>query len=553
MTALRSRVAHVCESPLAPLALIGVGAALRLDVFLRDYSLTINEATIARNVLEQSWADIFVGRDSRQAASVGFLLLEKGAATIFGAGERALRLVPLLSSLVSLVLFWSVARRALSRPAALCALSLLVLGVSFVDYAAQAQAYSTDVAMALWIALLALALRQPVVDVRRATWLGIAGVATVFFSLSTTLVLAAVAATTVMLALGADKRETRTPRLVAAMLWGAGAAMGAIVALARQTPEGAAYVQRFWQRSFMPMPPDSLGDLLWLWPRLKNMFGYTGGYRATVLWIALLVLGAWSFRRRKRTDLALVLLSPFLVVIAASAAGRFPLASGRIQLFYLPLVLIVVAEGADWFRSVLPRRYAHAGAAALALLVTLAIHGAWQGSLERGTEDMKALMQFVERHRQPQEPVYVYYGAVPAFVYYAPRYAVAGRDYTLGSCARDSARTYLREIDTFRGRALWVLLVHASRDEQELILRYLDAAGVRLRSTIATKPGIPDGSTANGYAYLYDLRRESAHDDVSAERYAIPAALDGDAPSWSCYMNRFYKRSPHRPTSHESL
>src|SRR5262249_22668510 len=108
-------------------------------------------------------------------APPGWLALVKGAVTLFGDGEGALRLVPFLGGLVALPVCWRVARRALPLDlAAPLALGLFAAGSPFIYYAAQLKPYSTDVAVALLLTMLAL----PVgLDARRARMLplGLAG------------------------------------------------------------------------------------------------------------------------------------------------------------------------------------------------------------------------------------------------------------------------------------------------------------------------------------------------------------------------------------------
>ena len=135
---------------------------LRLWQYGPGASLWADEANLALNIIERPLGRLLGPLDYRQVAPPGWLLLEKAAVTLFGEGEHALRLIPLLGGLATLPLCWHVARRILpprararrwpsgsSRP-----------GVPFIFFAAQVKPYSTDVAMALLLLALALAVRQ---------------------------------------------------------------------------------------------------------------------------------------------------------------------------------------------------------------------------------------------------------------------------------------------------------------------------------------------------------------------------------------------------------
>ncbi len=159
-----------------PAALCALGAALRLWQYATGASLWADEANMALNIVERPLGSLLGPLDHRQVAPPGWLLLQKAAVTLFGDGERALRLVPLLGSLAALPLGWHVARRVL--PAGLgppLALGLLATGLPFIFYAAQAKPYATDVAVALLLLALALAVHLDGPGDGRALRLGLAG------------------------------------------------------------------------------------------------------------------------------------------------------------------------------------------------------------------------------------------------------------------------------------------------------------------------------------------------------------------------------------------
>ena len=93
--------------------LCALGAALRLWQYAAGASLWADEANMALNIVERPLARLLGPLDYRQVAPPGWLVLEKLAVLVFGEGEHALRLIPLLGSLAALPLGWHVARRVL--------------------------------------------------------------------------------------------------------------------------------------------------------------------------------------------------------------------------------------------------------------------------------------------------------------------------------------------------------------------------------------------------------------------------------------------------------
>ena len=194
-----------------------------------------------------------------------------------GEGERALRLVPFLGSLVTLPLCWHVARRVL--PAGVgppLTLGLVAIGLPFIFYAAQVKPYATDVAVALGLLALALAVRRDGAGEGRMLRLGLAGAIAPWLSYPAMLaeagLLAALAATAILAHERGRLRSLAPVALVCAV-----SAAGAIVwARGTVTPDDVLYMQRFWAYWLMPLPPRGLLDLGWPVARLTTIYGEGG-------------------------------------------------------------------------------------------------------------------------------------------------------------------------------------------------------------------------------------------------------------------------------------
>ena len=77
---------------------------------LHNRSLWADEAVLALNIVNRSYWELLQPLDYEQGAPVGFLLVEKLAIGVFGNNEYALRLFPLLSGIISLFLFYILAK-----------------------------------------------------------------------------------------------------------------------------------------------------------------------------------------------------------------------------------------------------------------------------------------------------------------------------------------------------------------------------------------------------------------------------------------------------------
>jgi hypothetical protein len=138
---------------------------------------------------------------------------------------------------------------------------------------------------------------------------------------------------------------------------------------------------------------------------------------------------------------------------------------------------------------------------------------------------------------EPNDAVYVYYGAAQAFFYYAPRFHLVTRDVVIGRCSLARPRAYLEEIDRFRGRSrVWVLATQLSAwtNDLEMLTGYLDAIGRRTDSTIVPATGNIPAMAA--HLFLYDLSAPDRLAAASSDTFAAPAGVrDPLLARWGCY------------------
>src|SRR5690606_15437393 len=122
-----------------------------------------------------------------------FLWILKLSTTLFGYGEMALRLFPLLCAIGSLFLFYQVLKKYTVHTSIWYALVLMASGYMYLRYSTEVKQYSCDVAVVL--ALILLALRKDVLTARPAVFLlywFIIGSLTIWLSMPGVFMLAAI-------------------------------------------------------------------------------------------------------------------------------------------------------------------------------------------------------------------------------------------------------------------------------------------------------------------------------------------------------------------------
>lgn len=439
------RVTEVYQSRWFLTAVGGVGVLLRVAWYAQRRPLWLDEALIARPIIRAPLGMLVsTPLGDGQVAPIGFLALERMAVAAFGPGELALRLVPLVAAVTSVCLFLGVARRTLRAPAVPLAMALFAANRALVAYAAEAKQYSTDVAVALAVWLVWLVVRE-----RGTPWRGAAAVAgigavAVWLSQPAILVLGGLWGAALVLGEGVERRRMTA----AAALWGSSGAAAAWVAWQRVPPSDLAYLKRFWSDGF----PGGFG-----WPTtaaaraLDHLMRVPPG----AVWLALVLVGLWVAVREGRRAL-LFGVGPVIAAYVAAGAGAYPFAD-RLVLFLVPVALLLIAE---------------IRAPALVALVAVGVVAPQlvESLLPVRHEDLRTIARAVAARRTAGDAVYVYYGAVPAFQYYA---AETGVPFDAGECHRGDVAGYWDEVDRDAGRPLWLVVGHAYRGEDTALTRYL--------------------------------------------------------------------------------
>ncbi|RPI92504.1 MAG: hypothetical protein EHM40_12820 [Chloroflexi bacterium] len=480
-----------------------LGALLRVRQYLTGRSLWADEAMLALNIVGRGFAELLRPLDYDQGAPVGFLLVEKLFHAILGKHEFALRLFPLLVGLLSLGLFYLLLKRMAVRGAGLlAALALFALNPRLVYYSSEVKQYIVDAAVTIALLLVAAPLFEASPRKKDFAWLALAGVVALWFSHPALFVLAGIGLALVIVYL--RRRDISSLRFAIGMgiLWLLN--IGLLYALILQDLSRNAYMREYWAGAFLPMPPWS--DPGWFLRNLNENIGIQFGMPSAVLLVfALMLLGWVLLSLRKRED-ALAFASILLVTLAASALGLYPVFE-RMILFLVPLGLLllgVVVDGLD--RSL--QRYPLPRALAVLTLAGFLIYGPLVTSFQlfvapKYFEHIRPSLEVLREARRDGDALYVSYGALPAFRFYAPFYGLENVAYEYGEREDyEAPQIILSELESFEGQPrVWVLLSHVYQkeefNEKDFILDHLNQTGEKKREF-----RLPGTSV---FLYLYDL------------------------------------------------
>jgi hypothetical protein len=478
--------------------LVALGAVLRVAQYAANRSLWLDEAALALNILQRDSRALLLPLDLHQAAPPGFLLLEKLASRLLGPSEWSLRLLPLLAGLAALFLFRRVAARVFAPPAALLAVALFALGDPLIYFASELKPYAVDVAVALLLLDLALSFPGPAgsLRARAAVALAIAGAAAVWISYPSVFVLAGIGSTLSVWAFRLRDRKRLAALLAVGVVWGA--SFLAVYRISLQAASASSYLLLYWAPNFLPLPPRSLSDLLWLPNRLGALFGDPVGFVFRGLGVLTFLVGCVTLFARNRGWLVL-LLTPLLFALLGSGLHKYPF-YGRLLLFLVPFLLLLVAEGAERIRCLTAPAAPSVGVILIGLLLFHPTAIALRFLVHpRTREEIRPVLASVREKAAPGDGLYVYGGAAPAFRYYANRYAFPPDRTSIGEWRRE-LNAYRQDLQALSGGGRrWFVFAHTQAqdgsDEEKPLLSMLDGIGRRLDAVRA--PGAS--------AYLYDL------------------------------------------------
>ena len=389
------------------MGLIAAGVSLWLINWWAARPLFLDEANVARNLYDRSFAGLFLPLDHRQYAPPLYLVLAKVCGELFGYGERSLRLPALLGGLMSVVgLLW--ARRELKLGWwGLLPLVLLFVNPYVLRYVTEVKPYGLDLGLAA--TFLAWAASNPKPDWK----IGLAGAVGLWVSLPLVFVLAAVGLHKVVNLMWRPARHTAPPTglsdpsstLISWLLCGGGwlVSFGILYWLVLDPAVGSAYLRNYHSDYYFPLPGmmqfGTVSDLVFTILRIP--FGHT--VLAGVIGLLTMILAVYYRRGRW-------LLLPAALVLVASSF-RFYSLMPRLLLFTLPgwwLAAAIISRQTDSsavFRWTLLLLWVIVSGG-----TNVAKHFAWPVQ----TSDSRRLVREIEPGYTPV----LHHGAVPAYDYY---------------------------------------------------------------------------------------------------------------------------------------
>jgi hypothetical protein len=402
-------------------ALIGVfavGLYLRIRCYSAGSSLFLDECTLALNFQHRSYTALSQVLDYNQApAPLGFLYLVKALTDSAGFSEQVLRLLPLACGIGTIAAFYLLTRQILSGWALVAANLLICVNQNAIAYSAQAKQYSLELMVAVLMLLLSRPLFDP--DCRPKTFsinslaLGLLP----WFSFSSVFVLAGIGLALVLGQLWTPRQGGASRNSGVLLLWGFLFIPVYLISI-RPGMASPAIGHAVWVKEYFPLRALSEAPL-WIIGKIEEVCTLSFNKR---LWplagIGMLFGLVTSILRR---DLLLLAgAAGLLVCLGAAVLQKYPF-GGRLILFSVPALVLLVVAGYQSLRSVFPPgiRVGSDLVAASALCWCLASAVKAYGVRPSVNDEPREALRFARSNWQAGDRLYATPLSTPCVIYYS--------------------------------------------------------------------------------------------------------------------------------------
>ncbi|MGQ9817507.1 MAG: hypothetical protein ACUVQ3_06135 [bacterium] len=483
-----------------PLFLIILGIAFRLSQYFYNRSLTEGEAPLAMNIIQRSYSALLKPLDYAQAAPVGFLCIEKLCVDIMGNNEFALRIFSLISGILAIFLFSKILQFFDNFKANFFALLYFTINDPLIYFSSEVKPYSSDVFFSLIIILMAIrVIKDYPQSLSLIIPLCLISAFCIWFSFPSVFVFCGIWLVLTLIMLKNKNGKAFSLLMLGGIIWFLSLGINYSISLQHLTKNKG--LAEFWQNAFIPLPPKSLSDLYLLLYNLIRVFKNPAGFSIYELLSSILIffigiITCWQ----KNKYYALIFIAPVIITMLGSSLHLYPF-EGRLLLFITPVLFVFAGSGISYLYEIIRKNSQFVAILIATILLIHPIGVAFFHLIRpRAPEELRTVLEYVQKHKNNSDIIYVYYGAVNAFRYYQKKFSNIGDNYITGVESRLDWIGYYRDIERLSGnKRVWFLFSHVAKhlgvNEEKLFLSYLNIKGQRIESF----------TTSGASAYLYDL------------------------------------------------
>ena len=458
-------------------ALAALGIALRLEQYLYNRSLWMDEAMVGVNLVERSFRQLAQPLLYHVTEPVLWLFASKLCNVLFGGRELALRLPEITAGAISVLIVLALGKRLLS-PAGICvAVGWFALSRPLIYYSSELKPYGSDPAVAALLWLNALwTMRKP--TPARMAMLALSGGVAVWFSYPALFVLSGLGLTILWSSIAGGGWRRLSPYVPAFLVW------------------AVSFAANYWfflrPSSHDPMLLVTYRALrlsLWHFSSLEALLEAIFALQQTPFTILLgvavfaFLVGCLYYWKNNPVLLSL-LLTPLLFALLASSLHLYPIV-GRFYNFFTPALAILIAAGTEALLKQGREREIPIAAGLIVLLFLQPVLSARELAAHPiEAQEVRQVLNYVKHHQQPGDLWYVYWHTQIAYRYYAETYGLKGQDVVLSGFFDGVHRdVFQKDAARLHGRRVWMIVANPSDlyglNDLPLMLQAFDEAGTR--------------------------------------------------------------------------
>lgn len=431
-------------------------------------SLWLDEAVIY-SIAQGSIHDILQNNALHNSAPPLFALFLR-LVTSFGTSETILRSLSLAAGVFAIPVFYFFARKFMGRVGAVGSALIVAIAPVHVQYSQELREYSIVFLLSCLLLIGTIKISGNLNN-KRILFLAIVGILSILTQYGLVILLSVCSAYLVICLLKDKLLLVNLKNLI--VLFGLYFLTIIFVYLTtlryQFNPDGfgGQYLGRgYWDGSLD-------GILILLFNNTHDLVSFS--FPLVQLVIALMGIGLYSFERGKRWDLILVCLGTIILTIVLALFRYYPFLGARQMMFFLPFIYLLMGGGIEFL---ITKKAYSMSVVILTLLVIVGFVNSLKYIKQPSSEDMRPIAVALRKNLSPNDRIYIYYGATPAFKYYS-RNDNFQNDIIFSEISRDYPDRYMHEVDLLFSKQVpgWMIFSHCWQDECQEILEY--AATIR--------------------------------------------------------------------------
>ena len=313
------------------IGIIFVGIVLRLIFYSYDRPFWNDECALALNLVDFNFLNCFKSLNYGQAAPPLFLIISETFTKFIPDIELSLRFFPLISSILSLFVFYDLSRRILNKKSTiLFAFILFCFNYRLIYYAQEFKQYSSDVLIFISILASYFYLNIKNISTKRLTCFSIAYAINIWLSFTSLFSIFTVLS---VLLLKQFKEYKKTIALALPTLISLG-----FFYISQHHLATSSFLHNYWAEGFIS---PNFSNIL---PLIFNYFSFS--FNNLFLFL-LFLIGIVLKLKEIKNEKSLILILPLILAMALSYFSVYPL-SARVALYLIPIFILLSVQILDY-------------------------------------------------------------------------------------------------------------------------------------------------------------------------------------------------------------